>query len=410
MTHVFSMGRVVWAGVMMAIALLGTQGAFADDAPGAVYAMTNAAAGNSVLVFDRAADGAVSPAGSVATGGKGQGAGLGSQGALTLSADQRWLLAVNAGSNDVTVFSVTDDGLQWRSKTPSGGVTPISVAIHGRLVYVLNAGTPNVAGFTLRQDGSLESIPGATQALNGAAGPAQVAIDTEGDLLLVTDKPTNQIFTLQLNDDGVASSPVSHLSHGATPFGFAIDQRDHMIVSEAHGGPNNSSALSSYDIEENGDLPLITGSAATNQLAACWVVITKNDKLAFTSDTGSGVITGFEVARDGSLTIINPQGVSAKTGPGSAPTDLALSENSRFLFSLNPGVANIVGWRIAGDGSLIFTGVGTGYPCQRDRTCRTLAQNWWSSVEMASKSPLHAMAGAVLWSRLTEASRGTSAN
>ena len=120
MTHVFSRGRVASAGVILTISLFCTQSAFADDAPGAVYSMTNAAAGNSILIFDRAANGALTAAGSVATGGKGQGSGLGSQGALTLSADQRWLLAVNAGSNDVTAFSVTDDGLQWRSKTPSG--------------------------------------------------------------------------------------------------------------------------------------------------------------------------------------------------------------------------------------------------------------------------------------------------
>ena len=362
MTHVFSRSRVASAVAVLAISIFASEGIYADDAPGAVYTMTNAAAGNSILIFDRAASGALTSAGSVETGGKGQGSGLGSQGALTISADQRWLLAVNAGSNDITVFSVTDHGLQWRSKTPSGGRTPISIAIHGRLVYVLNAGTPNVAGFTLRQDGSLESIAGATQILNGAAGPAQVDIDAEGDLLVVTDKPTSQIFTLRLNEDGVASSPVSHSSHGATPFGFAIDRRDHMIVSEAHGGPNNSSALSSYDVEENGNLGLITGSAPTNQLAACWVVITQNDRLAFTSDTASGVITGFRVSRDGSLTILNAQGVSAKTGPGSTPTDLALSENSRFLFSLNPGVGNIAGWRIAEDGSLVFTGVAQGIP------------------------------------------------
>lgn len=362
MTHVFSRGRVASAAAILAISIFASKSAFADDAAGAVYTMTNAAAGNSILIFDRGANGALANAGSVATAGKGQGSGLGSQGALTLSADQRWLLAVNAGSNDVTVFSVTDDGLQWRSKTPSGGTTPISVAIHGRLVYVLNAGTPNVAGFTLKPDGSLESIPGAMQILNGAAGPAQVDFDAEGDLLVVTDKPTNQIFTLRLNEDGVASSPVSHSSHGATPFGFAIDRRDHMIVSEAHGGPSNSSALSSYDVEENGELRLITGSAPTNQDAACWVVITQSDKLTFTSDTGSGVITGFQVGRDGGLTILNPQGVSAQTGAGSTPTDLALSENSRFLFSLNPGAANIAGWRIAEDGSLAFTGVALGIP------------------------------------------------
>ena len=355
-------GRIVTAGLVLAATFILAHGAFAQDQPGTVYAMTNSGGGNSILIFVRAANGALTSVGSAATGGAGKGSGLGSQGALMLTSDQRWLLAVNAGSNDVTVFSVTPEGLEWRSKTPSGGVMPISLAIHDRLVYVLNAGTPSVSGFRLSSDGTLTSIPGSTQLINGAAGPAQVAFTGEGELLIVTDKPTNEIFTLQVDDDGVAAAPVSHASNGATPFGFAVDQRDHLVVSEAHGGPNGTSALSSYDVDQEGVLQLITGSAPTHQGAACWVVITQNDKFAFTSDTASGVITGFSLSRDGSLTILDPQGVSASTGAGSSPTDLALSENSEFLFSLNPGSGTIAGWRIGLDGALAFTGTAAGIP------------------------------------------------
>jgi 6-phosphogluconolactonase len=354
--------RILTAGSILATALFLASAAWAQDEPGAVYAMTNAASGNTILIFDRAPNGALTSAGSAATGGAGKGSGLGSQGALALTNDQRLLLAVNAGSNDVTVFSVTPEGLHWSSKTPSGGAMPISVAVHGRLVYVLNAGTPNVSGFRLSSDAALTPIPGSTQLISGAAGPAQVAFTANGDLLIVTDKPTNQIFTLRVNDDGVAVAPVAHTSNGATPFGFAVDQRDHLVVSEAHGGPGGTSALSSYDVDEEGGLRLITGSAATHQGAACWVVITQNDKFAYTSDTASGVITGFSLARDGSLTILDAVGMSASTGAGSTPTDLALSENSRFLFSLNPSSGTIAGWRIGSDGSLAFTGAATGIP------------------------------------------------
>ena len=239
---------------------------------------------------------------------------------------------------------------------------PISVAIRDGLVFVLNAGTPNVSGFRLSSDGTLTPIPGSTQFLNGATGPAQVAFSADGELLIVTDKPTNQIFTLRVNDDGAAAAAAAHPSNGATPFGFAVDHRDHVIVSEAHGGAGGTSALSSYDVDEEGSLRLITGSAATHQGAACWIVVTQNDKFAYTSDTASGVITGFSLGRDGSLTILDAQGVSARTAAGSSPTDLALSENSRFLFSLNPGAGTIAGWRIGSDGGLVFTGGLAGMP------------------------------------------------
>jgi hypothetical protein len=94
--------RIVRSGSVLATALFLASGVLAQDDPGAVYAMTNAAGGNSILIFSRAATGALASAGSAATGGAGKGSGLGSQGALVLTNDQRWLLAVNAGSNDLT--------------------------------------------------------------------------------------------------------------------------------------------------------------------------------------------------------------------------------------------------------------------------------------------------------------------
>lgn len=360
----FSRGRMA-AIAFAAMALLIVQSGFAqekEEDAGTVYAMTNAASGNSILIFNRSASGVLTGAGSASTAGLGLGSGLGSQGSLALSQNQRWLLAANAGSNDVTVFSVSEDELRFRSKTPSGGTTPVSIAIHGHLVYVLNAGTTDVVGFRLRRNGSLVPIPGARQTLDGASGPAEVAFEPDGELLVVTDKSSNQIFTLPVDDDGVAGSPVSHPSNGATPFGFAFTGRDELIVSEAHGISNAISSLSSYDVGEDGDLNLVTASASTEQAAACWVVITENGKFAYAADTGGGVITGFRVARDGSLSLLNPQGVSANVGSGSAPADLAFSEDSRFLFSVNSGNGTIAGWRVASDGSLIFTGAVQGIP------------------------------------------------
>ena len=109
-------------------------------AEGAVYTMTNAAASNSVVVYSRSADGTISAPAVILTGGAGTGSGLGSQGALALSDDGRWLLAVNAGSNDLTVFAVGNSGLTITDRKPSGGATPISVAVNKDMVIVLNAG------------------------------------------------------------------------------------------------------------------------------------------------------------------------------------------------------------------------------------------------------------------------------
>src|SRR5207249_7929677 len=154
---------------------------------------TNQVAGNSVAVFARAADGTLSAAGSVATGGTGTGAGLGSQGALALSDDGRWLFAVNAGSNDVSVFRVGRDGLSLLDRTSSGGTRPISLTVHGHVLFVLNAGGDgNISGFALGTTGALTPISGSTRSLSGTnVGPAQVSFSPDGRRLVVTEKTTN---------------------------------------------------------------------------------------------------------------------------------------------------------------------------------------------------------------------------
>ena len=100
--------------------------------PGAVYTMSNGAERNAILIFDRLSDGRLVRAGAVATGGTGTGAGLGNQGGVVLTGNEKWLLAVNAGSNSISVLQVRRRGLRLVDVEPSGGVRPISVTEHSR--------------------------------------------------------------------------------------------------------------------------------------------------------------------------------------------------------------------------------------------------------------------------------------
>ena len=358
------------AALAAAVAVLGIAGAFggagtasANSRDGAVYTLSNQAAGNAVLIFDREADGSLTAAGSVATGGLGTGGGLGSQGAVILTDDNRTLIAVNAGSNELSVFEVRKGGITLVDRVPSGGTRPISVTAHDQVVYALNAGgTGNIAGFHLGEDRKLTPIAGSNQPLTTtAAGPAQIAFTPEGEQLIVTEKAANAIATYEV-DDGVASGPVSHASSGATPFGFDFARGHGLIVSEAFGGAPGASAVSSYRVSDDGDVNPITASAATHQTAACWIVVTGNGRFAYTTNTGSGSISGYGIAADGSLTLLNADGRTADTGAGSAPTDMALSNNSRFLFALGSGSHQISGFRVGGDGSLTPAGALGGLP------------------------------------------------
>jgi len=341
-----------------ALALLPAAAVAAPGSPGAVFTSTNASPGNSVLVYDRAADGSLRPAGSVATGGTGTGAGLGDQGAIALS--REGLFVVNAGSNDISSFVVKGDRLTPAGRVPSGGQQPISVTVHDDVLYVLNAGgAGNVSGFRVARDGTLTPIAGSTRPLAGS-GPAEVAFTPDGGALLVTEKATNTIDRFPVGPAGVAGDPVGRPSNGPTPFGFAFDGRGHALVSEAGGGPGGTSAVSSYGVGPGGSLSPISPSVPNNQHATCWVTVTKNGRFAYTANTGSGTVSGYRVAHDGSIALLDPSGVTAQAG--AAPSDAAQSESSRGLFVLSQGSGTIEAYRIHGDGSLTTVDVAAGVP------------------------------------------------
>src|SRR5882672_4773615 len=236
-----------------------SDGSGGSDGPGAVYTLTNQVAGNAVAVFTRGADGRLTAAGTVATGGTGTGASLGSQSAVSLSNDGRWLFAVNARSNDVSVFAVSPAGLALASRTASGGTVPISLTVHGNVLYVLNAGgSGNLSGSTV--------------------GPAEVQFSPDGSRLVVTEKSTNLLDVYAVDANGAASGPTTTASAGGTPFGFAFGLHNDLFVSEAAG------SASSYVLDASGTPALVSGAVATHQGAPCWAVVTADGRFGFTGN------------------------------------------------------------------------------------------------------------------------------
>jgi 6-phosphogluconolactonase len=339
---------------------------------GAVYVLTNQAS-NTVAAFRRNANGMLTPAGEFPTGGAGDPTPqppdpttdpLASQGALVISHGKRFLIAVNAGSNQISVLKIKKNELQLVDVVDSGGIRPISLALHDDLLYVLNeGGTPNITGFDFDEDGTLTPLPGSTRPMIGgvAADPAQIGFSRDGDLLVVTEKSGNRINTYTINDDGLPSPPMDNASNGTTPFGFAFNNAGTLVVSEAFGGAANQSAASSYSASDDGTLSVISGSAPNSQTASCWVVIANNGKFAFVSNTASGTISSYHInAEDGSLTLLNP--VAADTGTGSAPIDMALSNNSRILFVLLAGTQSVASFRVWRNGNLTPVDTAGGLP------------------------------------------------
>jgi 6-phosphogluconolactonase len=345
--------RFVVVAVVALGALAGPAATSAMADQGALFTQTNDPAGNAVQRFDRAPDGSLTPAGTFATGGVGLADLGGRQGAVELSDDEDTVYAINAGSNTVTAFRVGnrgEAGLEIIGTVDSGGVAPVSVDERRGSVYVLNSGgTPNVTGFTTDRRGALTPIPGGSRDLPGALGAAQVSVAPDGDHLVVSERVSNRLGALALDRRGRPGQPVITQSSGATPFGFAFGNRGDLIVSEA-----GASTVSSYRIGSGGLLGVITASLAVNQGAACWVAVSPNGRVAYTGNA-AGSISGFAVARDGSLTALDADGPTAELLP--SPRDLDFARNGRYLYAVSPGDATtggrVTGYRVRADGSLV---------------------------------------------------------
>jgi 6-phosphogluconolactonase len=322
---------------------------------GAVYTSTNGPAGNAVVAYARSNDGRLTRIGSFNTGGLGMGTGtdpLGSQFSVILSQDHAHLYVVNAGSHNITVFDVQrGGGLVWRQTIDSRGGVPVSLAIRGSRLYVLNQGDNAVGGFRVGDDGLLTSLPGGWQKLPaGAAGASTVRV---GDhTLLVTERTTNRIDIFPLDNDGRIGAPDTAASNGATPFGFDIGQRGLVLVSEA--GPN---AVSSYRLHDD-HLNVRDGSVPTDGMATCWVRLSPDERFAFSANAGSATVTAFAVDHNG--TIARVQIGALATGAG--PLDLDVTPDSRFVYAVEAGASGIGGFEIGLDGKLTSlpgaTGVG----------------------------------------------------
>lgn len=319
---------------------------------GFVATASNASTANEIVVFPRSADGSLGDPQAFSTGGAGTSGGLGNQGGLALSHDRRFLLAVNAGSNDVSVFRTEGGQLSLVGVTPSGGTQPVSVTVRNRLVYVLNAGgTGGVTGFRLSESGELTPIPGSARPLSsGATAPAQAGLSPDGRWLVVTERATNLIGLYRVRDNGLLGDYVAVASAGATPFGFSFDRRGGLFVSEAFGGAPDASALSSYLLDRSLSLTLRTASAGTTETAACWVELTPNGRFAYVTNTASGTLSGYRVGADGTVSLLDEDGVTGTTGAG--PIDLTISPDGRRLYTLNGAGGTLSGFVVRADGSL----------------------------------------------------------
>jgi 6-phosphogluconolactonase len=353
--HIKRAGRLaLGVATLSGVSILGTLGAGAANAApvashspnnsnpviGHVYLDDNTVGTNTISGFDRHLDGSLTPlTGSPFTaGGAGTGAELSSQGAIQVSSDGQFLLAVDAGSNQVSVLRIEPDGaLQLKQVVSSDGPTPVSIAVHDNLVYVANAGAvgPNLTAFTLNLFGQLQPRAHETVSLPNGSEPGDVLFNSTGTNLVGTLVGPSTIDSFVVGRGGLLTAAPGSPSpaQGLGPFGseFRPTNPNQLFVSNAHNVAAGSGTISAFNVASNGSLKSIGASPfADDQTAPCWIQITHNGQFLFTVNTGSGTISRYAIAPNGALALLGSTPVSDNGGVGAV--DASLSNDGRTLY------------------------------------------------------------------------------
>jgi len=312
---------------------------------------------NQVVAYSRGVDGSLQQIGVYDTGGVGEnirasGANpLASQDPLIVSKDQRFVFAVNAGSESISSFVINDDfsltpaSLNVSTTGGSGAQNPVSLTIFENILYVANSGNfvdengvelttlpqdrnrvnSSIIAFTVGDDGTLTELAG-SEIPGIAANVGSIEFSSDGGSLSITERRTNEIITVGLDANGLPVSESFINSVTEQPFGtdlYPADIGDILLVSEGNNGAPGLSALSSYLVEDDGSLTGISLSTGiegdpltTGFTFGCWVefVETPNGDFAYVSNTPDGVITSFEVSDSGELTLLESLAATAGIG------------------------------------------------------------------------------------------------
>ncbi len=304
---------------------------------GYTYVDDNTAPANTIAGFARHADGSLSPipGSPFAAGGEGLGSGLASQGAIQVSNDGRYLLAVDAGSNQVSVLRITANGVPVLVGQPvaSGGATPVSVAVSwAGLVYLANQGPggSGYSGFRLHFDGKLTPVPGSTVTVPDGSGVGDVFFNTFGNLLIGTRTGTSLVDSYVVLPNGrllkAPGSPFTGQGLGQLGAEFSPTRPWQLFVSNAHNGANLGT-VSAYNDFFGQLSPIGPSPYADGQTAPCWVEISHDGRYLFTVNTGSANISSYSIGPDGSLALLS----SAPISGGGADIDARLSPDGKYL-------------------------------------------------------------------------------
>ena len=273
---------------------------------------------NAILAYKNSGDGMLVPlAGSpFLTGGTGLGnpnqilGPADSDNQIMITADKKFLLVTNAGSNNITVFSIQTDGsLVPVAGSPfsSGGQTPSSLWASGSYIYVVNKSqdplhtitmAPNYTALMMDAGGKLSPIPGATFETTPGSSPAQALVSRDRKFLFGADflgfmlNPARGTLRSFVINTSPVITPVAGTPYTIPDGGGALGLWQHPAENILYVGFPTQNKFGIYTIDPASGALLFKSSVNAGP-AACWIRTNKSGSRLYTLNSAENSISVF---------------------------------------------------------------------------------------------------------------------
>lgn len=322
-----------------------------------VYVESNikSANGNSIYAFKRGANGSLTlvPGAPFLTGGAGvQDTSLkvgpyDSDSEIVTNPEHTLLFAVNSGSDSIAVFEIEENGALEAvegSPFPSGGTDPVSLALAGNTLFVVNKNgdfarqssiLPNYTSFRVSGNGRLTPLEGATVSVAVGSSPTQALFVPGTNLLFGADFLGGLLQRFNVNNDGYLRPrapeglPASEFADTTTPR-LPLGLWAHPMLPLLYVGFVTDNRLGVYEYNSYGHLTFLR-SVPNSGKAICWLRVNRTGTRLYSTDTGSNSVSVYDLSLPEEPREIQTLVLS---GLGNA-LQFSLSSDDKYLYALS---------------------------------------------------------------------------
>ncbi len=215
---------------------------------------------------------------------------------LALLPSKKFLYAVNARANTISIFNVASDGTLTLNGTPApAGSGPDAAVIDptGKYLLVTNNFSDDVSVFSIDPaSGALSEVPGSPFFAN--ADPTEILITPSGQSVYVTNPLIGMVTAFSFSNGVLKQVPGSPVFSGAGAYGLAVDGSGRFLY-VANPSASNSSVptignISGFNIDPvTGALSPILGSpfTSTTGIGPTALTIDPSGRFVYTATPGS---------------------------------------------------------------------------------------------------------------------------